>query len=199
MARRSLALFAVLAAALSLVPAALAARVHVRVEGKTQTIFGSTEPVLDVPSTALDALEAASAAGEFYYHVKVFSFGSFVDQIGRYVSSGSDGWVFKVNGTSPEVGADKVTLKEGDTVLWYYATFGPSGGPKTLQLKKTRKPGCYRAFSVDDKGQAAPATGAVLRVGGRSIKTKGGGACLRGPHGLVRATLTDAVRSNALR
>jgi len=52
--RRSLALVAAAAAAFVLVPAAFAARVHVRVEGKTQTIFGSTEPTLNVKATALD-------------------------------------------------------------------------------------------------------------------------------------------------
>src|SRR5436190_1211211 len=46
--RRSIALTAAAVALLVLVPAALAARVHVRVEGKTQTIFGSAEPTLIV-------------------------------------------------------------------------------------------------------------------------------------------------------
>src|SRR5262249_59485649 len=65
--RRSL--LAAVLAALVLVPSALAARVHVRVEGKTQTIFGTTEPTLNVTATALDSLETASLAGELYYHV----------------------------------------------------------------------------------------------------------------------------------
>ena len=79
MYRRSLALVAALAAVLVLVPAALAARVHVRVEGRTQTIFGTTDPTLNVTATALDALEAASFAGEFYYHVSQTAFGPYVD------------------------------------------------------------------------------------------------------------------------
>jgi Domain of unknown function (DUF4430) len=195
--RRSLAILLALACLLALGPAALAARVHVRVEGKTRTIFGPTEPVLDAPATALDALEAASVAGEFYYHVKVFSFGPFVDQIGRYAAAGADGWVFKVNGASPEVGADKVTVKDGDTVLWYFATFAGAAGPPTLELKREGKR-CYRVVSRDDKGVATVAAGAVLRVDGRSVKTKRGRVCLRGRHGLVRATLGGAVRSNAL-
>ena len=91
------------AAALVLVPSALAIGVHVRVEGKTQTIFGSTEPTLSVQATAMDALEAASLAGEFYYHVVTASFGRYVDQIGRYPAAGSSGWVFKVDGVSPRV------------------------------------------------------------------------------------------------
>ena len=135
MPRRLVVLFAVLVAALLVVPAAFALRVHVRVEGKTQTIYGSAEPTLPVKSNALDALDSASAAGEFYYHVTVTSFGPYIDQIGRYVAGATTGWVFKVNGVSPPVGADAVTLKDGDRVLWYWATFGPSGGPPTLSLR----------------------------------------------------------------
>ena len=60
---------AVVAAALVIVPSAAAVRVHVRVEGKTHTIFGATAPLVTVKANPLDALEAASNAGEFYYHV----------------------------------------------------------------------------------------------------------------------------------
>ena len=64
------------------------------------------------------------------------SFGRYVDQIGRYPAGGTAGWVFKVNGASPPVGADAVELKDGDTVLWYWAEFGVvPGGPPTLQLR----------------------------------------------------------------
>jgi hypothetical protein len=195
--RRSLTALLVFACLGVLAPAALAARVHVRVEGKTQTIFGATEPVLDVPATAIDALETASTAGEFYYHVKLFSFGPFVDQIGRYAGSGNDGWVFKVNGASPEVSADKVTLKDGDTVLWYYATFGPSGAPLTLQLR--RKGNCYRVFAQDDKGVEKRAPAALLRFDGRRRRASFTGTCIGRHRGLVRATAPGMIRSNALR
>ena len=195
---RFLVLMAALAAALLLVPAALAVRVHVRVEGKTQTIFGAAEPSLSVKANALDALEAASLAGEFYYHVTVTGFGPYVDQIGRYPATASSGWVFKVNGVSPPVGADAVTLKAGDRVLWYWAAdFGPTGGPPTLELKRTKR-NCYRVLSQDDNGKAGVAAGAVLHVGRRSVHTHKGAACVGRHHGLVKATLTGAVRSNAL-
>jgi Domain of unknown function (DUF4430) len=195
--RRLLVLVAVVSAALLLVPAALAVRVHVRVEGKTQTIFGAAEPTLSVKANALDALEAASLAGEFYYHVTVTGFGPYVDQIGRYPASASSGWVFKVNGVSPPVGADAVQLKAGDRVLWYWADFGPSGGPPTLVLKRASR-NCYRVLSQDDTGATKPALGASLHIGGRSVHTKKGAACVGRHHGLVRATLVGAVRSNAL-
>ena len=94
-----------------------------------------------------------ASAGEFYYHVTTTSFGPYVDQIGRYVAGGSSGWVFKVNGVSPPVGADQVTLKDGDRVLWYWATFGPTGGPPTLSLRAGPKRNCYRVLAQDDTGK----------------------------------------------
>ena len=92
---------------------------------------------MNVKANALDALEASSNAGEFYYHVQQTTFGPYVDQIARYAATGETGWVFKVNGKSPPVGADAVSLKDGDTVLWYWAQFGVAGGPKTLVLERT--------------------------------------------------------------
>jgi hypothetical protein len=190
-----LALIGAAALVLAIAPAALGALVHVRVEGKTQTIFGAVEPRAEA-TNALDALEAASFAGEFYYHVTQSSFGPYVDQIGRYPAVGTLGWVFKVDNASPPVGADKVVLKDGDTVLWYFADFASGSGPKTLWLGS--KGGCYRVAAYDDSGKEAPAPGAVLHVDGRSVKGSFTGSCI-GPHrGLVRATAPGMIRSNAL-
>ncbi|MDX6397445.1 MAG: hypothetical protein QOJ43_853, partial [Gaiellaceae bacterium] len=105
MLRRLVALFVLLA--LVLTPAALAANVKVRVEGKTQTIFGPSQPTLTADN-ALQALDLASTAGEFYYGLTSSQFGDYVSQIGKYPAAGAAGWVFKVNGVSPPVGADKV-------------------------------------------------------------------------------------------
>ena len=216
MLHRSLAALAVVALAAIVVPSALAVRVHVRVEGRTQTIFGASEPRLDAalrcadprpgvtecpagPPTPLHALEVASRRGEFYYRLAESSFGPYVDQIGRHPAGGASGWAFKVNGASPPVGANAVQLEDGDRVLWYWATFGSSGGPPTLRLARERRAGCYRVSKQDDQGRASVAAGAILRVDGRGIRTRRGRACV-GPHrGLVRATLRGAVRSNALR
>jgi Domain of unknown function (DUF4430) len=196
--RRLCTLVAVVVAALLVVPAAFALRVHVRVEGKTRTIYGTAEPSLSVGVNALDALESASAAGEFYYHVTATSFGPYVDQIGRYVAGSSTGWVFKVNGVSPPVGADAVVLKPGDRVLWYWATFGPTGGPPTLALRTAAKRNCYRVVSQNDAGKTTAARGARLRVDGRSVLVRSGSACVGRHRGLVTATLKGAIRSNAL-
>jgi len=189
---------ALLTLAALLVPAALAARVSVRVEGRTQSIYGALETRFEAGENVLQALDAASLRGEFYYHLAQSSFGTYVDQIGRYPAGGSSGWVFKVNGASPPVGADKVVLRDGDRVLWYYATFGAAGGPPTLLLTRTRG-NCYRVVAEDDQGADKVATGAVLAVDGRRVRTRGGRACVGRHSGVVRATLTGAVRSNALR
>ncbi|MEP6910592.1 MAG: DUF4430 domain-containing protein [Actinomycetota bacterium] len=189
----AIALFAVL------VPSALAVRVKVRVEGKTTTIFGVLEPTLISGPNALTALDTASLAGEFYYHVKATGFGPFVDQIGRYPGEGFSGWSFKVNGVSPPVAADQATIKAGDTVLWYWNTFTEQGGSPTLVLKRRRARNCYSVRSQDDQGKSTSAAGATLRVDGRNVATQAGRACVGKHRGPVRATARGAVRSNALR
>ena len=194
MLRRLIALSIVLLVALA--PAALAANVKIRVEGKTTTIFGAAQPRVTADN-ALQALDVASTAGEFYYGMTTSSFGDYVSQIGKYPAAGTSGWAFKVNGVSPPVGADKVTLKDGDVVLWYFATFGTAGGPPTLELQ--RLPGnCYVVQSANDAGKKARAATATLIADGKRFRTQNGRGCVGKHVGLVRAVAPGAVRSNAL-
>ena len=193
---RKLTLFSLLLATV-FSSSALAAAVKVRVEGRTQTIYGSAQPTLQADN-ALQALDAASTAGEFHYALTTSSFGDYVSQIGKYAAAESTGWVFKVNGVSPPVGADKVVLRDGDVVLWYHAAFGAEGGPPTLELR--RLPGdCYLVESVDDAGKRTRATRATLHAGGKRFPTREGRACIGRHSGLVRATAVGAVRSNSVR
>jgi hypothetical protein len=194
-------LILVVVLSLTLPATALAATVHVRVEGKTKNLFAPTE-VSVTASNALDAIQQASLLGEFYYHVTTTSLGPYVDQVGLYGGSASSGWVFKVDNASPPVGADQVSLKDGDTVLWYYADFGPTGGPPTLSVKTATKAGCYTAQAFDDNGKSAAVTGLQWHVGSKTTVsgTTGTNYC-PGKHTglLVRATATGAVRSNAVK
>jgi hypothetical protein len=186
---------------LALPATALAATVKVRVEGKTRTLFGPTE-VTVTAATPMDALEQASVLGELYYHVTTLSFGPYVDQIGRYGGDASSGWVFKVDDASPPVGADKVQLKDGDRVLWYYATFGPTGGPPTLRVQPAAKKGCYTATAFDDNGKPVALARVTWHVGSKkAVDAMGGAAFCPATHRglLVRATATGAVRSNAVK
>ena len=198
MARRLIVLVTVIGLVLMLAATALGASVTVRVEGKTQSIFGSMPRKVEAPN-AMVALDVASILGEFYVQVTQSSFGPYVSQVGRYPGAGASGWVFKVNGASPPVGADQVTLKDGDEVLWYYATFSDTGGPATLTLRST-KANCYAVTSFDDAGKAIPSVGAQLRVDGRRFKANAAGTVCVGRHvGLVRAYAVGAVRSNAVK
>ena len=195
MLRRLIVLSLLLAAFVT--STALAATVKIRVEGKTQTIFGAAQPRVSA-GNALQALDAASTAGEFHFALTSSSFGDYVSQIGKYSASGDAGWVFKVNGASPPVGADKLVLKDGDVVLWYYAAFGPTGGPPTLELQRLPR-NCYLVHSVDDQGTRTPAATAVVVADGKRVRTRQGRACIGRHTGLVRAVAPGAVRSNALR
>jgi len=170
------------------------ALVRVRVEGKSQTIFGATQPRASA-TTAMDALESASIGGEFYYHVTPTSFGPYIDQIGRYVAGGSTGWVFKVNGASPPVGADKVELKDGDLVLWYWATFTAAGGPPTLRLISSGG-NCYQVQAYDDSGIGTGVDATLRSDGKRFDAADGREACIGAHRGPVRATAPGMVRSN---
>ena len=208
MFRRLITLAVAAAVFAVLVPSALAVRAKIRVEGKTTTIFGAVQPTLISGPNALAALDAASFAGEFYYHVTVTGFGPFVDQIGRYPGEGFSGWSYKVNGVSPPIAADQATIKAGDTVLWYWTTFSEQGGSPTLLLKpwyrsnpRSRSPvrNCYEVLSQNDLGQSTLASGAKLHVDGRRVTTRAGRGCVGRHRGLVRATAEGAVRSNALR
>ena len=195
--RRPLVLLSLLLVAAVFTTGALAANVKIRVEGKTTTIFGPAQPSI-AADNALQALDVASIAGEFHYAISTASFGDYVSQIGKYPAEGSSGWVFKVNGVSPPVGADKVVLKNGDVVLWYYATFGPTGGPPTLELE--RLPGnCYLVQSASDTGVRSRAAAATLIADGRRFRTRQGRACIGRHVGLVRAVAPAAIRSNAVK
>ncbi len=212
---RSLVWLGIVMAALVFATPAVALSVHVRVEGANATIWGAKAPTvtpvegtITPPSgdpltvnqpTPFGALERASRRGEFYYATLTFSFGSFVNQIGRLAGTASTGWVFKVNGVSPPVGATDVVLHEGDSVLWYHATFGPTGGPKTLDIQKKRRPKlCYTARAQDDTGAFSAATNVVFRVNGNRVRSASGTICPKRPARSVRVEKSGFVRSAVL-
>ena len=151
-------------------------------------------------ATPLEALQLASLAGEFYVHLQQTSFGPFVDQIGLFPGSGGSGWVYKVNGASPPVGADQFRLKAGDSVLWYWADFDPTtfAGPKTLLLvKRSRR--CYAAYEQDDNGARTLARGIRVWIGSHArARSATGRFCLRAHRGLVSVRKPGDVRSNGL-
>jgi hypothetical protein len=198
--RRLVLLALALAAWVLLLPAvADTARVTIRVEGKTRTIFAPAPWRIDAPD-AMAALRTASTLGEFFVDVRTTSFGPYVSQIGLYPGAASSGWVYKVNGVSPPVGADQYQLKDGDAVLWYWADFDATtgSGPPTLLLERTGKR-CYASFSQDDAGRRASVTDVRVWIAGVARFTSATGRFCAGRRaGLVRVTKDGAVRSAAI-
>jgi hypothetical protein len=111
--------------------------VHVRVEGKTATIFSGTVTfctssitdkqgntfAVDHP-TALGALDQASQDGAFNYIVSS-SWGplSFLEKIAGEANDGMDGWLCSVNWQGLNAAAVDCSLSNGDEVLWYYGAW----------------------------------------------------------------------------
>ncbi len=54
---------------------------------------------------------------------KTSSIGEYVTAINGQAASGNQGWIFKVNGAEPAVGADKYVTKSSDTIEWDLASF----------------------------------------------------------------------------
>jgi hypothetical protein len=48
--------------------------------------------------------------------------GGFVSRIEDESNQGTDGWMYKVNGSAPMVSSDRYELDAGDDVEWYYST-----------------------------------------------------------------------------
>lgn len=212
MLRRSLVSLAVLTAALVVVGSAFA-RVHVRIEGKNGTLAGRGEPLVTPTTgtfsppdgddltlaqpTPLGALERISRLREVYYRVQSTGFGPYVDRIGRNAAAGSAGWVFKVNGAMPPVGADQYVVQAGDRVLWYWADFS-SGSPRTLDLTRRSK-NCVRAWAVDDNGNRVRAKDVVFRVDGRRrVSSATGSTCLGRHWHSVRVVKAGLIRSRVI-
>ncbi|KUK32096.1 MAG: Amylopullulanase AmyB, partial [Thermoanaerobacterales bacterium 50_218] len=137
--------------------------VNVRIEGYRDsnypdgTILPTRQVSLPAGSTALDALIRAAAE----YDLDVESNG-FVTSIGGQASGhfgGWDGWMYRVNGYSPNVGAASYVLQEGDTVLWYYGDWAGTQYPDVYQF--TEKDGY---LNVELSSDSSPITGVSLSV-----------------------------------
>ena len=125
---------------------------------------------------------------------------TYVSQIGRYPGAGSAGWVFKVNGASPPVGADQVVLKDGDEVLWYYATFGADRAARRRSRSRPRRRTATRSRpSTTPASRRRPPVPRCRSTAGRSRRQPNGRACVGKHVGLVRAYAVGAVRSNAVK
>ncbi|QGP93867.1 S-layer homology domain protein [Neomoorella glycerini] len=79
----------------------------------------------------LTALGALDATGLPYVDDN-----GFVKSIAGQANSGLNGWMYKVNGSVPMVGASQKTIQDGDEIIWWYSTDWSSPGPTWESLVK---------------------------------------------------------------
>jgi hypothetical protein len=209
-----------------LVPAALAGpalAAHVRVEGKSQSVFqGNAKPFVGTlqghtttKQTALGALVKASRKHPFALGLTwsdccggAWS-GFFVSSIAHVRPPSTAFWAFKLNHRLAHHGLGSVRVTRDSHVLVYYTTFDPDTGATEPTLGITasrRRPPAngrvtFRVSSYDDAGTATPASGARVRVNGVPHAVGANGTVtLRFPRGTssVRAVEPGAIRSQKL-
>ena len=80
------------------------------------TLVSSNETVLHI----LQTLNAENPT--VHLETKEYSgLGTLVQRIGDHTNGENDNyWQYKVNGVMPQVGADKLEVKDGDSIEWYF-------------------------------------------------------------------------------
>ena len=82
-------------------------------------VSGSAHPTFKKGATAYDALCATGLS----VSTKSSQYGLYVSAIGglaEFEYGGKSGWMYSVNGSTPNVSCGKYVLKDGDSVSWYY-------------------------------------------------------------------------------
>lgn len=84
---------------------------------------GSTtnyETQIDDDESAFDILQAAANNQEIPLDYQQYDFGVFVKSINGVANTNEKSWIYFVNESSPEVGADNYSVKDGDVIEWKY-------------------------------------------------------------------------------
>lgn len=166
--------------------------VSIRVEGQNATLFNGTAPVgtsvitdtgtatHTMSGNAMCALDVAADRGAFPYEVVNSAFGLYVSSVDNELPVPSPpypGWMVRVNGVMPSVGADQVALHSGDSVLWYYGTYDASPTVAALPASTVTvgSSAVVIAKQLDAAGAATPLAGATVYVGSRTATSAADG------------------------
>jgi hypothetical protein len=178
------------------------------IEGSgTATVFDRNFAPVDVDrSSAFWQLYRATSSTGLGFEFELFpAFSSIlVQRVGPDANAGSVGWQFRVDHVAPPVGADKETLAQGDTVLWYY---GASDGARELDVAPSGDrvakgaPVTVTVTSYAADGASEPGSGATVRYGGATAVADAAGTATFVAQGngtqTVSATRAGDIRSAA--
>ncbi len=106
-------------------------KVNYRFEGASGNVCAG----LADPQNAMQLIESVATTCNFTYEIKTSSFGRYLNKINNEAAAGMSGWMYLVNWTSPNVGAEQYNLQAGDELLWYYGDWGIK--PLRLSANKT--------------------------------------------------------------
>lgn len=152
--------------------------VSYRIEGKTGQICAGAVSIFN----PLNLVKIAAPECGFTYHIKDTNFGQYLDQIGEDQAAGMNGWIYKINAASPDVGAADYVLKDGDGVLWYYGDF--NWKVTRLNLDKTEI-GTGESAKVTVESYAGnnwtALEGATVHAGSNTYQTDAAGAATINP------------------
>ena len=85
--------------------------------------LSTTEVKFEEGDTAYDVLEEICKENDIQLEATDSSYGKYITSIGNLSASAvgaNAGWMFKVNGETPSVGADSYELQDGDEIVWYF-------------------------------------------------------------------------------
>lgn len=103
--------------------------------------------------TALGALKAASEQKGFSFIIKETDWGPFVKCIAGKCEGDegpTSGWMYQVNGNTPQIGAHQYNVNDGDLVVWYFSrsmSDTPDTSPMVLKIRVK--------FETSESAQAA--------------------------------------------
>lgn len=84
------------------------------------TIIGETKETIDEGATVFDVLLQVTKKNDIYVKYSGSGSRAYVIGINNIEAKGSNGWIYKLNGTLVMQGAGAVKVKNGDHIVWSY-------------------------------------------------------------------------------
>jgi len=131
-------------------------------------------------NVAMSTIDDAARRAGFPYSVSMTAWGLSVESIDGLAFEASPpwpGWMYRVNGEMPLVGAADCLLRPGDDVLWYYGTYDTTpAAVRVARRAAVNTTVTVSALEIDVSGQAgAPIPDATVCVGPRIATTDASG------------------------
>lgn len=89
---------------------------------KSGYIIETESLTLKKGATVFDALSSVCSSNGVSLKYQNKAYIQSIGGLGEFDCGGSSGWMYRVNGETPNKGASKYTLSDGDRIEWYYVT-----------------------------------------------------------------------------